>query len=331
MLFFNSLLGHYLVQTVVYSFLIVTIIETSMLIWRITEPTTQIKFRLLALLLPILCPILFQLLYPYRSDFYFRELIAFIDLNTWLAMGGGIAVWHFFAAMMLITAGVFLTKEFLPMIKHYLVRQPSLPAIKKGQFPRLDTALSSLPATVLRPLSAVLFSSEDMPIAYVSRHHTLVISSSMLDLLDDDELQAIIGHEIAHLSKPVSRMNRVLLLLRWLQFYNPLALLIFRRITIDSEKLCDDIALRLSGKRLSLSSGLLKIFQFSRGDTRQKGQGKRSLWRRRTRFEDVANWATVKERVERLVYSNNATHVPYPNFQLAITGLMLAGLLFFVV
>jgi Zn-dependent protease with chaperone function len=328
--FFNSFLGHYLAQTIVYSLLIVTVTETLMPVWRISEPLAQIKFRFLALLLPLLCPVLFQLLYPPRNDLYFRELIALIDLNTWLAMGGGIAVWHFFAAIMLITAGVFLVKEALPMVKHHMMRQPSLPVIGKGQFPRLDAALSRLPATAVRPLPPELLSPEDMPMACISGH-TLVISASMIDLLDDDELQAIIGHEIAHLSKTVRWINRVLLLLRWLQFYNPLALLIFRRITVDTEKLCDEIAIRLSGKRLSLTSGLLKIFQNATGDACQKGQGRRHLRLRVNELENVANWDLVKERIKRLVHGSGTAGVPYQNFRLAITGLMLAALLFFIV
>ncbi len=330
MLFFNSFLGHYLAQTIVYSLLIVTITETLMPMWRISEPLAQIKFRFLALLLPLVCPILFLLLYPPRNGFYFRELIALIDIDTWLALGGSIAVWHFFAAMMLITAAVFLVKEGLPMVKHLLVRQPALSVIKKGQFPRLDAALFSLPSAVTMP-AAVLLSPEDMPIAYISGRHALVISASMIDLLDDDELQAIIGHEVAHLSKPVIWISRVLLLLRWLQFYNPLVLLVFRRITIDSEKLCDDIAVRLSGKQLSLTSGLLKIFQFATEEAHQVGQGKRSLWLQVNRLEDIANWSLIKERVRRLVNDSSAAIVPYQNFRLATTGLMLAALLFLIV
>jgi hypothetical protein len=246
-------------------------------------------------------------------------------------MGGAIKVWHLFAAMSVITAGVFLVKEALPMVKHHMTRRPSLPVIENGQFPRLDAALSSLPLAAVRQLPAILLSPEDRPVVYISGRHRLVISASMIDLLDDNELQAIIGHEIAHLTKTVRWINLVLLLLRWLQFYNPLTLLIFRRITIDTEKLCDDMAIRLSGQQLSLTSGLLKIFQIATGDACQEGPGRRQLRLRVVKLEDVANWNLVKERVKRLVRTRPTGGVPYQNFRLVITGLMLAALLFFIV
>jgi len=151
----------------------------------------------------------------------------------------------------------------------------------------------------------------------------------MIDLLDDDELQAVIGHEIAHLSPRVRWLNRALLVLRWLPFYNPLPGLVFRRIINDIEMLCDDTAVRLTGKRLPLTSGLLKISRTA-AKTRPAGPDEGPTKPARTRLEDIANHNLVRERARRLV-QGAGEDIPYQGLRLSVTALGLAALLFFVV
>ncbi len=331
MLFFESFLGHYLAQAVVYSLVTVAVVEGMISIWHIHEPSPQIKLRFLALLLPVLCPPLYYLLYPPRNVFYFREHIALIDLNKWLGLplGGGIAVWHLFAAMLAITTGIFLIKELLPTIKHYLERRPSLPVIEKGQFPKIETALANLSKTM--PAPTVLLSPEDTPVAYSTRHRAVVVSAPTIDLLDSDELEAVIAHEVAHLSRQLIGINRVLLTLRFLLFYNPIALLVFRRIINDGEKLCDDIAIRLSGKQLSHTSGLLKMFRYSAVDASPSDTAERQPQSRATSLGNTACWTLIRERVERIMHHDEAGSILYQDLRVAITGVMMAALLFFVV
>ena len=69
--------------------------------------------------------------------------------------------------------------------------------------------------------------------------------------MDDEELEAVISHELAHLAVAGYRIAQAALWLRFLMFYNPVALLIFRRILDDNEKSCDEIAVLASGKRLA--------------------------------------------------------------------------------
>ncbi len=333
MLFFESFFGHYLAQAVLYSLVTLAAVEGVMAVWRITGPLLQIKFRLLILALPVLCPPLYYLLYPSRNVFHFREHVALIDLNRWLELplGGGIAIWHLFTAVLVITTGVFFVKEVLPFIKHYLAHRSSLPVIEEGQFPRLDAALASLSKTGVTPKPTVLLSSEDMPIAYSSGRKALVVSAPTIDLLDDDELEAVVAHEVAHLSGQVVGINRTLLALRFLLFYNPIALPVFRRIIHDGEKLCDDLAIRFSGKRLSLTSGLLKLFRYSAANCARADTGKGHPLPGIASLENVACRNLARERVERIVHPDERGGVSYQNFRMAVTGIMLAALLFVLV
>ncbi|MDP3879902.1 MAG: M56 family metallopeptidase [Dehalococcoidales bacterium] len=331
MLFFESFLGHYLTQAVSYSLITVIVVETVMAIWHIHEPLLRIKFRFLALFLPALCPPLYYLLYPDRVSEYFREQVALIDVNQWLALelGGGITIWHLFTFILLATAAIFLIEEAFPLSTHYLTKRPSFPAIKRGQYPRLDKALANTGRNEPALTPAILLSPENTPVAYISNHGTLVLSAAMIDLLDVDELQAVIAHEIAHHSRTVTRINRVLLVLRFWLFYNPVGLLVFHRIINDNEKLCDDMAIRSSGKRLSLTSGLLKIFRHSAAV--KSAATKQRLWPGITSLQNTARRNLTRERVERVTQTNGVNSIDYQNLRVAVTALILAVLLFFIV
>ncbi len=333
MLFFESFWGHYLSQSVFYSLITVIVFEGMLAIWQIHESLSQIKFRLLMLLLPWLCPPFYYLLYPPRTAFYFRNQIALLDLNKWLGLPlvGSIAVWHLFLAMLVITAIVFLVKEVYPMLKYYLRRHHSLPLIESGQFPELDAALLHLSQDKEITIPAVSLSPEDIPVAYISSRRTLVISAAMLRLLDSDELESVLAHEIAHLSRQVVVINRVLLTLRFLMLYNPVAFLVFRRVINDIEKLCDDIAIRYFAKPLSLTSGLLKILRRAMPCSSADGADRVRDWRRIEALENVACRNLVKERVERIMHRDEMRDISYRNFRVAVTGVVLAMLLFFVV
>lgn len=330
MIFFESFFGHYLSEAVFYSLIAVAAVEGMMAIWRIREPLTQVEFRLLVLLLPVLCPPLFYLLYPSRLSTPFRQM-ALLDLNRWLGLelAGGIGVWHLFAAMLAITTGFFAIKGVLPVIRHYSGQRPSLPVIEKGQFPNLDEALADLSKTGDIPVPTVLLSPEDTMVAYSSGRRTLVISAAIIDLLDKDELQAVIAHEVAHLSEQAVWIGRVLLL-RFLMFYNPLAIPVFHRIINDSEKLYDDIAMRFSGERLPLVSALLKISRRS-ATTPSADTGKRRPWQKIAALENDACQSLVMERAKRIIHQDEEEGISYQKFGLAVTAVMLSVLLFFVV
>ncbi|MFC1874199.1 M56 family metallopeptidase [Chloroflexota bacterium] len=333
MLFFESFWGHYLAQAVFYSLITVIVFEGMSIIWQIHESLSQIKFRLLMLLLPMLCPPLYYLLYPPRTAFYFRNQIALFDLNKWLGLPlvGSIAVWHLFLAMLVTTAIVFLIKEVYPMLKYYVGRRHSLPLIEPGQFSELDAALMRLSQDKEITIPVVLLSPEDIPIAYILSRKTLVISVAMLRLLDSDELESVLAHEIAHLSRQVVVINRVLLTLRFLMFYNPIAFLVFRRVINDIEKLCDDIAIRFSAKPLSLTSGLLKILRHATSGSSTDSADRVRNWPRIEVLENVACQNLVRERVEMIIHQDEMRNISYRNFRVAVTGVMLSMLLFFVV
>lgn len=332
--FISSNLGQFLIQTVFHSLIIAIVAESMISIWHISNPFIKIKFRLLPLSLPLLYLPLYFLVYPPRSDSHFHEQIALMDMNQWLRLDAGIAFWHLIAAILIITTFLFITKEAIPSIRHVLSKPLFFPQIEEGDFSKLDLALANLSKATGHTLPAIFLSPRNVPVIYSQGNKSLVLSASTIDILDVEELEAVIAHELAHLIRQGSVINRVFLVLRFLMFYNPVALIIFLYVISENEKICDDIAINLTDKRLALASGLLKVFSSTTTEPSVAfvANGRRNWLSPRVKtLKNRAYRELVKERVERMVHLEKDTDSRYQNLRLFVTASMLLVLLFFIV
>jgi beta-lactamase regulating signal transducer with metallopeptidase domain len=182
-------------------------------------------------------------------------------------------------------------------------------------------------------MPAVFVSAKDAPMIYSLGRNALVLSESTINMLDSEELEAVIAHELAHLAWQASGINRLFLALRFLMFYNPVALFIFRRNVNDTEKICDDMAVSFTGKHLAIASGLLKISRNTAAVSSPVTTGVRRRWLspRISALENQAYRRLVKERVERMIHPDKSSDVPYQNFRVVFIAWLLVALLFFVV
>jgi Zn-dependent protease with chaperone function len=329
MTFFASGVGQYLSQVLCYSLVTLITLETLLAGWRITANAVQLRFRLAALLIPVLAPFIFLAWSGIRTDTVFREQAAFFDITTWLGQGlfWKLAVWHLAAAGMAVTAGVFIVKEAVPSLRHLLRRRILYPRLGEGTAPALDAAVAEQSRALGIEPPAIYLAAGRTPLAHVSEGRRLIVSEGVLALLDEDELRALVGHELAHLTPRVRWTNRVLLALRWFQCYNPLAFPLYYRVHRDLEKWCDDIGAGLTGKPLVLPSALLKI---NRALARA-GRGRGRTWAGVARLEHEANLSDVRERVRRSLRPGQGAPVPFPDLRLAVAGVMLLATLFFIV
>ncbi len=92
-----------------------------------------------------------------------------------------------------------------------------------------------------------------------TRKQRLIISSQLLESLPYEELQAILAHEIAHLSRRDQIVSWVLALLRSLMFYNPLLYYLEKRLKQKREKAADALASSWIEKPKALAAGLLRV------------------------------------------------------------------------
>ncbi|MDQ3876805.1 MAG: M48 family metalloprotease, partial [Actinomycetota bacterium] len=96
----------------------------------------------------------------------------------------------------------------------------------------------------------------------------ILLSRDLLDELDDEELDAILAHEIAHLQAHDVHLVFAAGMLRDMVAWNPFAHIAFRRLQADRELEADRRAAEMTGSPLAVASGLVRVCEVLTGKER---------------------------------------------------------------
>lgn len=334
----SSYLGQYVSQSLLHSLIVALVVEALIRAWRIRAPRVRLRLHSLVLILPTLAFPVFQLLDSTRGTAFFREHLALFDSFLWLRL----PLWdHFFLGYLpLVVMGgaavAFVLQELIPFVEETMWETGTWESVVPGRFPKLDTALARVSAKIPVSIPPVSLTSGDMPTVYISSlvRPRLVISRSFIDLLTERELEGVLAHELAHMLRHDIWKGWVLTALRLLQFYNPIVLLVFRRITQDGEMTCDDLAVSWTKDPDGYAESLQKVSQTSGEgrDTPQPAKTPGGLGTIRSRLETHSERVLIKERVERLGQGSEISgreSFEAVRFGLAVSLILI--LLFFVV
>jgi len=330
MMYWDSFVGKYLIQGVFHALIVAVVVEALLKIWHIHKPHYRLRFRLLIIIFPALAMPLYQVVYPQRQGDQFRFELAIFDSARWLSLPlfDNLVVGHILIILTCLVSIIFLGQEVIPFIRQVMrIRRHSKTG--KVNSPKLKKALMDINDSLGGGIPPVVLTNSTKPIIHTSGfiRSDILISKSIIDSLDPDELKGALAHEIIHIVRRDHLKLGVLFFFRILMFFNPIVLIAFRRIIQDTEKVCDDLAVAISQKPLALASGLIKVYRIIEGDPllRQKGR------RLRLSLGLQAKKACLTERVERLVRPRPNPDLNYPNTRLVMTAMALALLLFFVV
>ena len=89
----------------------------------------------------------------------------------------------------------------------------------------------------------------------------IVLSSWVLENLDDGELEAVLAHEMAHLKHGDNLVGWMATWLKKGNFYLPLMTRAWAHIQQDREFASDGLAIQMTRKPMALASALLKVWQ----------------------------------------------------------------------
>ena len=97
------------------------------------------------------------------------------------------------------------------------------------------------------------------------RRPTIVVSRGLLACLEDEEVEAVLGHEIAHLRQGDHLLNWCALLGRSVLFYLPPWSVGWRVWGEARERRADRLAVSYTGKPLALAAALIKVWRSAPG------------------------------------------------------------------
>ncbi|MDA8235262.1 MAG: M56 family metallopeptidase [Clostridia bacterium] len=158
------------------------------------------------------------------------------------------------------------------------------------------------------------------------RKPVIVLSQGLIDNLDDEELEAVLAHELAHIIRKDAILNWIAVFLRDLMFFAPVTYWVYNYFADENEKASDDITLQLTDKPLAFAAALIKVWKLS-----PKSLWSRLMWNNFSPNPGLVKKAgTLQIRVERVM--NQVDHLRQPSVGWVAGGIVtsVTGVLFLV-
>ncbi len=144
---------------------------------------------------------------------------------------------------------------------------------------------------VRRAVALVISPEVKEPGVWRSVNPVVLLPEKISSQLNDDEIDALIMHELIHILRwdnLVSNMQMVLCCLFW---FNPIVWLIDRFLLQEREQACDEMVLRLGGSKQAYASSIRKIYRFCLGE--------------RVSGLSAAGGSNLSRRLERIITGNS--------------------------
>jgi Zn-dependent protease with chaperone function len=248
-----------LAQSIVHGFVVAVAVEALIRLWRVGSPGERLALRLLAVVEPLVLSPVLVLACPLRADEEFRTRFALFTARHWEDVRLlGMPLFHVWLAAA-IAAGLAL---LLMDVRSLLPRRRRVAAPDRPPPASLVRAVAGVAAAMgVRP-PRLRFVEHDQPLLFCSgaRRPGVVVSRGTLALLDPEELEAALAHEIAHVRRRDPAVSWALMTARALLFFNPAAQVVARAMARDAETRADDLAGSVRD-RVALASALLKLYR----------------------------------------------------------------------
>lgn len=223
-----------------------------LVLWLVKEREPESQWRLLAL--AAAAPFV---LFPVAAacGFFLEKAVALVPLldSVWplaALTGGGAAVGMVRSIVILGRQRTLLASCRLP--------EPTLAKELHDHLRRLSRAagLHRVPRVLLYPRGAYIC-------ALGGRRPTIVISRDLLTILGDEELEAVLGHEVAHLRQRDYLLNWLGLIARSVLFFLPPWSVAWPVLAEARERRADRLAASYTANPLALGAALIKVWQHS--------------------------------------------------------------------
>ncbi len=258
--FFNSFPGMCVVQSFFHSLMAAAVAEIAVKSFGIRNPRSRQRLFLAIIVVPVVMLPAYLTAGPYRASVPFRAGALF-DSGRWLSLAvmgippaGAVLLLAFAVATL-----SFVFQELAPIVLQALrPSRPDAPARDGNDDPAIRQALASLPG----PAPPVLVVEDDdfMILSTTGKHASITVSSGLVATLSVDQLRAALAHEIAHVNRSRLHLLPAMFFLRMAMFFNPVVLMAFRRAVQEDERICDEMAVSMTGDRAALADTLRTLY-----------------------------------------------------------------------
>ena len=258
--FFHSIPGICVTQAFFHSLMAAAVAEVAVKSFGIRNPRSRQRLFLAIIIAPVVTVPAYLLAGPFRESVPFRAGALF-DSGRWLSLEvlGFLPVAAVLLFAFLVASLSFVFQELAPIVFQTL--HPSRPghAARDGSGdPAIREALTPLPG----PAPPVFIVEDDDLVIFstTGKHASITLSSGLAASLSVDQLRAALAHEMAHVARSRLPLLPAVFFLRIAMFFNPVVLMAFRRAVQEDERICDEMAVSLTGDRAALADTLRTLY-----------------------------------------------------------------------
>ncbi len=178
------------------------------------------------------------------------------------------------------------------VLRKFAPRDPKTDETWLQDYARLLAQFEGVPGVRIR----IVESEDALAMAVGGKERTILVSKGLLGLLERDEIETVVAHELMHLKHHDAEFKVFSRVLSRILFFDPFSKFFDPAVHREREFLADEMSGRSSGKPASLASALLKIA--GRGVPPKAAWGLSIHGRGRGIF---SRYPPLRERVDRLL------------------------------
>lgn len=309
----QSNISHLIIESTVGTILLWILALAFLRFTRVSSPGIRAAAFSLPLFIPVTVTTVFHVLIPWRPSSIpnFKPLESLIcDIVEFLPLSLRIALILIVAVAFIVSVALAF-RQWLAwrQTQHiWLCQQEDSSQLRDLCNTILDTLASGLGIAIPR---LILEEGGHVRCLSIGRRGYIFVPRSLMERLDDDELKALLAHEMAHIARIDGLWGCLARICRNLMLFNPLAHLALSRFEREQEYAADDLAIRRGGDRLALASCLLKGYRFRTCRLAMAGTGL------------LGNRSGLKKRIRRIMDMRNRQ---LPSRVLWLALLLLTGM-----
>jgi beta-lactamase regulating signal transducer with metallopeptidase domain len=253
---------HSLILYIVFGYtLLLPLVLVILKIFRITSPLQRLRLYLLAFLTPFASFILYHTLLAKRCEAGLPPVWAENTFHLLCIVSEGMLLAALPLAGLLLFLGTLKAAAAVLMIKRLERERHPVETVTVN---RVTDALDKLCSSLQLKVPRVIFSGKDGIAAFTTGFYkpVLVVNSNLARILNEQELNVLLSHELIHIQNRDTVKSWLLHLLRDLSFINPLSNMLLKHYLLEKEALCDQKAARLVNQTpLDYAAALIKIWR----------------------------------------------------------------------